>query len=227
MLTDEMLQDGAVEAEHFLLATLLESNGNPHTFSHKFEKKMNRLFRKISHPIQYNLLRTAVAIIIAITTLFGAIFTLSPEVRANVIRWVRSTFEEFFEYSNNGANESTEYEYYLEVLSDGYRELNVIDRKDGKTYLYVNGSGDILQFTYAYGARTDSVFVQTETYTQSSGLVNGITADIYLTSQKNETNVIIWYDPDTDTLFCINTKADQSSLIALAAGVIKRERLKT
>lgn len=225
MVTDEMLRDAAIEAELFFLSSLPCSNEKPHIFSEKFEKKMNRLIRRVTHPIRYNILRTAAAILIAILTLFGSIFTLSPEVRANVISWVKSAFHEFFQYSSTGTNEATEYEYYLDEIPGDYRELNVLDRKDGKTYLYANSMGNILQFTYAYGARMDSVFVKTENYTQSTGIVNGIVADIYLTTQENETNAIIWRDPDTDTLLCINTKADQDSLIALAETVCKREKI--
>lgn len=224
MVTDKMLRDAAIEAELFFLGSLPCGNEKPHIFSDKFEKKMNRLIRRVTHPIRYNILRTAVAILIAILTLFGSIFTLSPEVRANVINWVKSTFQEFFQYSSKGTHELIEYEYYLETIPDDYRELNVIARKDGETHLYADSSGNILQFTYAYGARTDSVFVKTEHYTQSSGLVNGFAADIYLTTQENETNAIVWRDPDTDTLLCIHTKAEQDTLIALAETVSKREK---
>lgn len=227
MVTDEMLQDAAAEAEHFLLTSLQRGNRCQHVFSVAFEKKMNKLIRRAEHPFRYNFLRTVAAILITIATLFGAIFTLSPETRANVISWIKNTFQEFFQYSNNGTSEPIVYEYVFEEIPDGYRELNSFDREDGQTQMYVNGAGDILQFTYAYGAITNSVFIKTENCTQSSGLVNGISADIYLTSQENETNAIIWHDPDTDTLLCINAKADQNTLIAIAESVSKREKEKT
>ena len=226
MVTNAMLQEAAAEAENALLKSLENKKYEPHQFSGRFEKKMKKLINRVKHPIRYNILRSAAAIILIVFILFGSLVTFSPEVRADVVNWVKSTFEDFFQYASNGRNEPAEYEYYLESMPEDYRELNIIDRKDGKTYLYVNSSGDILQFTYAYGARADSVFVKTENYTQLTGLVNGISADIYLTTQESETNVIIWCDPDTDALLCIDTKADQDTLIALAEVVSKREKQK-
>lgn len=224
MVTDEMLRDATIEAELFFLGSLPCSNEKPHIFSEKFEKKMNRLIRRVTHPIRYNILRTAAAILLAILTLFGSIFALSPEVRANVISWVKSTFFEFFQYSSDGSAEHIEYEYHFETIPDGFSELNVIDSKDGKTYLYANDTGNILQFTYAHGGRADNFFVKTETYTHITDEVGGYPADIYITSVENEANVIIWRDLETDTLLCINAKLKIDQLIAFAEMITSAEK---
>ena len=98
MLTDAMLSEAAAEAERFLLSIVPE-DGEPHTFSKRFEWKMRKLIRRTNHPIRYQVMRTAAAVVLAIATLFGTVMAVSPEARAAVIGWVKSAFHEFFEYS--------------------------------------------------------------------------------------------------------------------------------
>ena len=221
MVTDEMMRHAAGEVELAMLAVLSAKDIAPHKFSDRFEKKMKKLINKVKHPIRYNVLRSAAAIILIIFTIFGSLMVFSPEVRASVTGWFKETFFEFFQYSSSGDAESAEYDYHFETIPDSYKELQVIDSKDGKTYLYVNDTGSILQFAYAYGGRADNLFVKTESYTQFEGAVNGISADIYISSNENEANVIIWQDPDTETLLCIHAKAEDELLIKLAEAVIK------
>lgn len=98
MLTDAMLSEAAAEAERFLLSIVPE-DGEPHVFSKRFERKMAKLIRRTNHPIRYQVMRTAAAVVLAIATLFGTVMAVSPEARAAVIGWVKSAFHEFFEYS--------------------------------------------------------------------------------------------------------------------------------
>lgn len=221
MVTDKMLQQAAGEVEIAMLASLSAKNIAPHKFSDRFEKKMQKLINKVKHPIRYNALRSAAAIILIIFTIFGSLMIFSPVVRASVVGWFKDTFYEFFQYSSSGDVEPAEYDYRFEIIPEGYKELQVIDSKDGKTYLYVNDAGSILQFAYAYGGRADNLFVKTESYAQFEGVVNGIIADIYIASKENEANVIIWQDPDTETLLCIHSKAEKKLLIELAESVTK------
>lgn len=63
--------------------------------------------------------------------------------------------------------------------------------------------------------------MKTDLHTHLEGFVNGNKADIYITNDDKETNAIIWRDNETDTLFCISTKADKDLLITLAETVVK------
>lgn len=237
MLTDAMLEEAAAEAERFLLSIVPE-DGEPHLFSKRFERKMAKLIRRTNHPIRYQIMRTAAAVLLAITTLFGAVMAVSPEARAAVIGWVKSAFHEFFEYSNevpntnntptednSGVNNSTsepvKYEYHLSVIPEGYQELNVIEKVDGKVYLYVNNLGQILQFTYTDDTTNNSLFTKVEDYQQYSAFVNECPAEIYIALKENETSVIVWQDVQAGVLFQIFAFADQSELINIAETVEK------
>lgn len=234
MLTEERLRQAAQEAERFLLTTIPEEEEEPHEFSPRFQRKMAKLLRRVEHPIRYRVMRTAAAVLLAIMTLFGAVMAVSPDARAAVVRWVRSVFLEFSQYSSNATNanddtdgnttEPTVYEYCLSVIPDGYRELRAVDRLDGKTYMYVNDVGNILQFTYAHGAAEHSLFIEAENYECRSGMVNGLPADIYLPYSESETSVIVWCDTEADVIFQIFAYAEQTKLVEIAETVVKIEK---
>ena len=222
MITDAMLREAAAEAERFMLAHLPEVQ-EPHVFSKRFERKMQKLISRMKHPIRYQVKRYVAAILIAVILLFGTLFAVSPEVRATVIGWVKSTFYEYFQYSNDDEMPPARDEYELAIIPAGYKKLNVIEKRNGKTYYYVNDSGDILQFIYAYGDKNDSIFVEAEDCQQYSGYVNGTIADIYIAYDESETNGIIWRDVDADVIFRVYAKADQACLIEIAESVRKKE----
>ncbi len=224
MVTDDMLRQAAGEVELAILNALSTKDIEPHQFSEHFERKMKTLINRVKHPIRYNVLRSVAAIILIIFTLFCSLVAFSPEVRASVVGWVKETFFEFSQYASSGDIEPIEYEYHFTAIPEGHRELQTIDSKDGKTYLYVNDAGNILQFTYAYGGRADIMFVKTESYTLVEGTVNGINADIYITTNEKEANVIIWRDPETETLLCIHAKIEKDLLITFAESVVKNKK---
>ena len=224
MVTDKMLQQAASEVELAMLSLLSTQNIEPHHFSARFEKKMRKLLRQAKHPMVDKISRSAVAILLVVFILFGSIMAMSPEVRAEVIGWIKGVFFEFSQYSSAGELESPEYEYHFIVAPEGYTELQVINSQDGKTFLYVNDTGSILQFTYAYGGQADNLFLKTETYSQEKATVGGASADIYIASNDIETNAILWRDPKTETLLCIQAKVEKSILVALAESVMKTEK---
>lgn len=221
MVTDKMLQQAAEEVELAMLSSLSAKHIEPHQFSERFEKKMRKLINRFNHPIRYNVLRSAAAIIFSMFTLFGSLVAFSPEVRASVIGWFKETFFEFFQYSSPGDVEPAEYEYHFAAAPEGYKELQVIDSKDGKTFLYADKNGHILQFSYAHGDRAHNFFVKTDLHSHYDGFVSGNKADIFITESDQETNAIVWRDNETNTLLCISAKVDQDLLIAFAESIVK------
>jgi hypothetical protein len=224
MVTNAMLREAAGVAEGALLQALENKTFEPHQFSEQFERKMNKLVRRAKRPIQYNVMRSAAAILLVAAILFGMVFAISPEVRADVINWIKSTFFEYSQYSGEGEIDNTEYEYYFPTIPEGYSELSAIDSKDGKIYLYVHKEGHMLQFSYAKGNRAHNLFVKTDLHSYIEAQVNGNLADVYITESTEETNAIVWRDSKTDTLLCITAKADKDLLIALAESVTKTQK---
>lgn len=223
MITDAMLREAAAEAERFMLAHLPEVQ-EPHVFSKRFERKMQKLISRMKHPVRYQVMRYVAAVLLAIITLFGAVLAVSPEARATVFGWVRSTFYEYFQYSNDNEEAPARAEYELAIVPAGYKELNVIEKRNGKTYLYADDSGNVLQFAYAYGEKIDNLFVEVEEYQRFSGAVRGVPADIFIASENKQTNMVAWENKDEGVLLYICAKADQAKLIEIAESVQKKNK---
>lgn len=222
MITDEMLREAAAEYERYMLAHLPEIT-EPHVFSKKFERKMQKLISRARHPVLYHVKRYVAAVLLAIITLFGTVIALSPEARAAVIGWVRSTVGDFFQYTSSNTSDSVEQEYELSVLPEGYKQIDIIQKEDGAAYLFTDGSGNILQFSYTFSQKDDSFFVNAEDYEQHSGYVGDLPADIYISNKNDENNVIVWQSSNSDVIFRIHANVDQVTLLDIAEGVQKKK----
>ena len=66
MVTDKMLQQAAEEVELAMLNALSAQEAEPRQFSRQFERKMKKLTSRVKHPIRYNVLRSAAAILLII-----------------------------------------------------------------------------------------------------------------------------------------------------------------
>ena len=222
MVTNIMLRKAAEEAERALLVAVEAGPFEPHRFSDRFERSMNKLIRKVKHPISYKILYTAVATLSAVFILFGLVFAISPEVRASVINWVKSTFFEFTQYSANQNTENADFEYYLQFIPEGYSEFRTNDTEYGNTIIYIHEDGHLLNFLYADGNGAHKLSIITDLHTHIEAHVNGNKADIYITDSELESNAIVWTDSESGYLFFIGAKADKDQLIALAESVVKK-----
>lgn len=221
VITDETLQ---VAAEEVAMAMLNIIPKETHSFSARFEKKMQRLLRRAKHPVFYQVMRYAAVIVLAVTVLFGAVFAVSPTVRAAVIGWVQSVFYEFFEYApQETVPPDVEYEYYLPDSFDDYSLMTTIDEQEGKTYIFMSKQGKLLRFTYTYSGDT-SMYLNTENTDAHEGTVGAQSADIYISKTGMETNAIVWQDSSNNVLLILSAFADQNELPQLAEKVQKREK---
>lgn len=226
MITDAMLREAAGEAERFLLAHLPEPQ--PHQFSPKFERRMQKLISRAKHPVRHQVLRYVAAVLLAILTLFGSILAVSPEARASVIGWVKSVYSgQVVEYSTTVKDNTVRHHYRLGCLLAGYKLQDVHEGTDYRIYYYIccydhGGYTDrYLKFACFYpNEESGSSFsLWVEGYDQCSGFVHGMKADIYISDDRNRSNMIAWCDEETGAIFCIVGYADKETLVKLAESV--------
>lgn len=222
MVTKAMLQEAAGIAENRRLQSIENMPQVEHQFSARFERKMNRLIRQVEHPVRHTFFRSVAAVLLLVFILFGMVFAISPEVRASVINWVKSTFFEFTQYSANQNTENADFEYYLQFIPEGYSEFRTNDKEEGKTFIYIHEDGHLLKFLYADGNGAHKLSIITDLHTHIESHVNGNKADIYITDSELESNAIVWTDSESGYLFFIGAKADKDQLIALAESVVKK-----
>lgn len=225
MITEEMLALAAGEVSAAMVASV---EAVPHVFSRGFERKLHRLNRRAEHPVRYQVLRHVAAVLIAVITVFGALFAASPTVRAAVIGWVRSTFGSWIQYSTEETTPpDVQYDYCLPDEIDGYTLVDKIDRGSDYLYIYLNNNGEMLTFEYLRGENNPYLFVtDVNEYVHQSVPFMQMHADIYLSTSAEEASMIIWNDPKEGILFCISVFTDDTSeLIELAKKVEKVERI--
>lgn len=224
MISDELLAVAASE----LSAAMAESvSPSDHTFSPVFARKMKLLSRRAAHPARQQVLRYAAAILIAAITAFGGLYLLSPTVRAAVNSWVRTTFGSYIQYySENTTPPKLEYDYFLPEEFDGYTLVKTVAHETDSSHIYCNGSGQMLTFSYLLGTNNAALFLMDiENHTFFSGAVGSASTDIYIASNDDEANIIVWYDPEDNALFCISAFASKDELITFAEKMQKTEKI--
>lgn len=110
------------------------------------------------------------------------------------------TFPEFIHFSSLRNTEPEECEF-LVAASKRYGEIQVIDSKDDKTFLYANDTSNTLQFIYVRGGRTDNLFEKAELYTLVDRSMRYVNTDIFSALSEKEADEIIWQDSETETLY--------------------------
>lgn len=229
MVTEEMLQNAAAEAEQALLCALTAEE-QPHQFSEKFEKKIKKLTRRAKHPVGYRVLRYAAVVVLVMATMFGAVLAVSPEARASILGWfLTESVGPYTHYVNADAqglpDAATEmkYDYYLPTLPEGYSLMLETPRVEGKTYLYSGNTGMMLYFNYHYAVGVGELFLNVEGYEHERVTVGGVTADLYTTTEEKQCNVIIWNSKHSGVMFQIHADLEKDELIALAESVQHRK----
>lgn len=214
MITDDMLIAATQEVSLCMVDCITETS---HSFSAQFERRIRALNRRADHPVIYRIVRSAAAVVLAIITVFGAVLALSPQVRAAVIGWVRSTFESYFHYSIEETQPAdVQYEYCLPEAFEGYSLLTTWKEGSGGTYIYTNESGQMLQFVYFQGSDSADLFLNVEYCTHEVGTICGYPADIYVSPEADLNSSVVWSDGENNLLCCLCVCADRENLIQIA-----------
>lgn len=219
MISDEMLWVAATEADQLILNALPDAADCCHAFSRSFERKMDRLVYRATHPVVYKVLKTAAIFILVCTMLFAGLLAASPQVRATVTQWLKSVQAGVSWYFYTGEQiTDMDKEYYLSYIPEGYTLYEESSTASSKSYIYINDVGQLLVFTYMYG--NGAVMFTTENSDHHTVSISNVIADLYLTHEGHYgSSTIAWLDPDTDMLFIIGAFADQDGLIQLAESV--------
>lgn len=226
MISDERLREAARKVEESMLANLPEPEECEATFSPKFERKMEKLLRRIDHPIRKRIMKAVACLLLVFLVGGGGVLTFSVEARAAFVTWVREVYETQFIYrffqTNEGTPDDTvyrptwlpaDYQITIESLSE-----------DPSTIIYQNSSGKLAIFAYFQNTSSPVFNIErdgTETYSQV--YVNGIPAELYLDQDEGEANILIWIDENVDAVFCISAPFGDVELIRMAESVEEYE----
>lgn len=226
MIPDERLREAARKAEESLLASLPEPEECEATFSPEFERKMEKLIRRTKHPVRHRIMKAVACFLLVVLVGAGSVLTFSMEARAAFVSWVKEVYETqiIYRFFQNSEETSDSVIYQPTWVPSGYK-LTLESVSDGpSTIEYRDDSDNRIVFTYFQN--TSALVFQieqdsTDIYKQVS--VNGITAELYLDQDEGNTNVLIWTDEGSDTVFRILAPFGEVELIEMAESVERRE----
>ena len=203
MVTDAMLKAAATRARDAKRIFLESQMLTPRTFSPKFESRIKKVAWRADHPVLFGALRYGLAVLLIAALLLGILWVVFPEKQPELPE----------------APAPVVYGYQLPNAPEGYTLLQETEREKGKTWLYGNDAGLLLNFSYEYTDGTGALFAQTQNYEKTPVTLAGGEGLLYSADQEGLADVLVWKDPKTGALLRLMGHFSEEELIALAESV--------
>ncbi|HIQ68826.1 MAG TPA: DUF4367 domain-containing protein [Candidatus Avoscillospira stercorigallinarum] len=224
MISEEMLKIAAAEADQAIRDSLPAPAECAHEFSPSFQRKMRRTVRKAKHSVIYKLPKCAACLVLVAALASGSWLTVDAEARDAFFAWAREQYASFMEYRfwGNTGQELGDVSYEITSLPEGFYESNRMDSDGIGDIVYQDASGNMIQFSYSHGDDSLSLFVEHIASEVQTVCVNGRDAELYLSTDSNTANVLLWKSEDDRVLFYIAANLPGETMIALAESVQKK-----
>lgn len=175
---------------------------------------------KKKHIIWPRVRSAAACFLLAVFLTGSAILTFSVEARAAFFGWVREQYENIYEYFFEGEVIATDpARYELGWLPDNCIFVTSYEIAGGEVYIYTDDKNTLIQFTYSSGEDNEKLFVDGIGYAAKQIVINGNTADIFVSEDGTYADGIVWTDAATNTLFFISGHFDEDTLVQMAENV--------
>ena len=109
--------------------------------------------------------------------------------------------------------------YELSYVPENCIFVTSYETAGGEVYIYTDERDTLIQFSYTSEPNKEDTYVIHKEAEQIDVMVNGHPAEISHTPSEDETDGIVWTDPDTNTLFFISGHFDEDTLIQMAESV--------
>ena len=181
-------------------------------------------YQRKSKP-QFNTWLSKVACVFLAVLLTGsAVLTFSVEARAAFFGWVREQVETYYMYFFEGeAAVADPAKYELGWMPENCIFVTSYETAGGEVYIYTDERDTLIQFTYTSEPDNEKVYVDYAEYTEKQVTINGNTASLFIAPSEDNTDGIVWTDPNTNTLFFISGHFDQETFIKIAENVKEKK----
>lgn len=165
--------------------------------------------------------RHAAAVLLVLVLSAAVLVTVSPQVRADITRWVAEQTGNVLDFQFRGDSPAQPIpQYQITALPEGYVETERTDSFAAGNVTYKNSDGDMILLDYAYmhdGA--SSSFILNDTDTMSDIRVSGMPGKLILSTEEKNFNRILWIDAAQNLQFTISAAAEESVIIAMAKSI--------
>lgn len=165
--------------------------------------------------------RHAAAVLLVLVLSAAVLVTVSPQVRADITRWVAEQTGNVLDFQFRGDSPAQPIpQYQITALPEGYVETERTDALDAGNVTYKNSDGDTILLDYAYmqdGALHR--FILNDTDTMSDIRVSGMPGKLIISTEEKSFDCILWIDAAQNLQFTITAAAEESVIIAMAESV--------
>lgn len=151
----------------------------------------------------------------------AVLVTVSPQVQADITRWVAEQTGNVLDFQFRGDSPAQPIpQYQITALPEGYVETERTDSLDAGNVTYKNSDGDMILLDYAYmqdGALHRIILNDTDT--MSDIRVSGMPGKLILSTEEKSFDCILWIDAAQNLQFTITAAAEKSVIIAMAESV--------
>lgn len=165
--------------------------------------------------------RHAAAVLLVLVLSAAVLVTVSPQVRADITRWVAEQTGNVPDFQFRGDSPAQPIpQYQITALPEGYVETERTDALDAGNVTYKNSDGDTILLDYAYmqdGALHRIILNDTDT--MSDIRVSGMPGKLIISTEEKSFDCILWIDAAQNLQFTITAVAEESVIIAMAESV--------
>lgn len=193
-----------------------------------FYKELNSDCHTKTAWIKNDMLRSAAAIIVAISLSLSVICTISPTARAAVASFIKTIHDNFIIYDSSGKHTDIPIESILASIIDNIsipENYNLSDQYYDDSYaliMYTDDAQHILSITVMSSDSGASSSGNILDGSLKETTINNFPAELFIadtTKHDNVSNNITWTDTDTGYLYSISAFLPSDELIALATGI--------
>ena len=109
--------------------------------------------------------------------------------------------------------------YELSYVPENCIFVTSYETAGGEVHIYTDERDTLIQFSYTSEPNKEDTYVIHKEAERIDVSVNYYPAEIFVTLSEDETDGIVWIDPDTNTLFSISGHFDEDTLIQMAESV--------
>ena len=165
--------------------------------------------------------RHAAAVLLVLVLSAAVLVTVSPQVRADITRWVAKQTGNVLDFQFRGDSPAQPIpQYQITALPEGYVETERTDAFAAGNVTYKNSDGDmiLLSYTYMHDGAHDG-FILDNTDTMSDIRVSGMPGKLILSTEEKSFDCILWIDAAQNLQFTITAAAEESVIIAMAESI--------
>ena len=109
--------------------------------------------------------------------------------------------------------------YELSYVPENCIFVTSYETAGGEVHIYTDERDTLIQFSYTSEPNKEDTYVIHKEAERFDVTINDYLAEIFITLSEDETDGIVWIDPDTNTLFSISGHFDEDTLIQMAESV--------